>query len=472
MKYLNKSILFVVSFIYMGFEMLASRLVTPYFGNTIYTWGAIISIFLLGSTVGYWLGGKNADRNHATTWLHMYFVLGTLMLAFTPLAAVEILPYLQGLSEPVGILTASLILFLLPNLCLSAIIPAITKDSLTQHFSGKNIGSLHAVSAIGSIAGTMITTFILIPNMDYRYSFAIFSGLLTICVIVLKLRQSLKSALMYAVLLIVSLVPINSLVQEQWADNTTIIHRDASVYHDLYVVEADELFGEYGDYRMLLFGYGGVQGAIDQSNPERIAMQYVRNMIDIIDHNKPEFTNGFFIGHGVGTLSGYYEKKGRNIRTAEIDNKVYQISKQYFGYNGDGVVIGDGRRLLEQQADLSQDVIVMDAFNDTSIPFHLTTKEFFAITHNKLKEDGILVMNIVGSIMNDEVLNAIHSTISSVYGQTRVYATNPLDSNDQNVFVIASKSAIPTYTYPENTEIILPAGELITDTHTKFNRLN
>lgn len=472
MKFFYYSLLFLTSFVYMGFEMVASRLMTPYFGSTVYTWGAIISIFLLGSTLGYWIGGRNADRPRAAFFLIAYFVAGALMIAFIPFAAAKLLPLLQNLPEPSNILLASFILFLLPNLALSAITPAVIKESLSARFSGRNIGLLHAVSAIGSIAGTMITTFFMIPNMDHHYIFAIFALVLVLGIIGLLRTFTWTKALTMLLLIVICLFPLSPRVDENWLPGSKLIYRDASLYHDLYVVESDELFGEYGEYRMLLFGHGGVQGAIDTSDPDRIAMQYIRNMLNLVDVNKPDFQQGFFIGHGVGSASRYYQNKDKQIITAEIDEKVLEISKEYFGYKGEGVHIGDGRKMLEQEADRSQDIIVMDAFSDESIPFHLTTQQFFELTARKLKADGLLVMNIVGRIHNDEVLNAIYTTIGSIYPFTRVYATDPDDVNDQNVFVIAGFQEIPEHNYPECTEITLESGEIITDTNTKFNLLN
>lgn len=102
------------------------------------------------------------------------------------------------------------------------------------------------------------------------------------------------------------------------------------------------------------------------------------------------------IGHGIGTLTQKFEKNGKKVKVAEIDKQILEVTREYFGYEGDSVEIGDGRRILSKQLN-KFDVMVLDTYNNIEqIPFHLISKEFFTLTSDKLDENGLLLVNAIG----------------------------------------------------------------------------
>lgn len=156
---------FLSGAIVMSFEILGSRLLTPNFGNTLHVWGSLISVFLGGLTLGYWMGGNLADRKLDRRLFAMLFIIPGLMLCAVPFYAEAVSNWIWDFEwdERYGSLAAALLLFLVPTLFLGAISPYAIRLRITSLLGlGAGVGNLYAISSLGSIMGTLITSFYLI----------------------------------------------------------------------------------------------------------------------------------------------------------------------------------------------------------------------------------------------------------------------------------------------------------------------
>jgi spermidine synthase len=189
------------------------------------------------------------------------------------------------------------------------------------------------------------------------------------------------------------------------------------------------------------FADDAVQGAIDLKNPKRIILEYQRALISVMEAMNPYFEKVFLIGHGIGTIAGHYANK--RFKTAEIDESVVELSRQYFNYGRNDVIIGDGRQLLDKEAPNSFDYIIVDAFTDKGTPHHLKTMEFFAMTMEKLASNGVLLLNLMGKTNNDRLLNAIYSTLSHTYFYTKAFSLPAeAERDERNILVVASNKTL------------------------------
>jgi spermidine synthase len=202
---------------------------------------------------------------------------------------------------------------------------------------------------------------------------------------------------------------------------------------------------------MLQFSLDDIQGIINMEQPQTLVASYSRIAVDLIDHYGSDFKKGFIIGHGIGTVSSYYEDK--YLLTAEIDPLVVEVSKKYFGHTGKNVLVGDGQALLINQEAQSQDIIFLDAYSGTEIPSHLTTKEFFTLTNEKLSDQGILIINYIGKINNDKFLHTLYARISEIFPYVKLFATNSKKKTKQNLFFVASQRVLEDYSPQEATPI-------------------
>ncbi|AIQ50742.1 spermidine synthase [Paenibacillus sp. FSL R7-0331] len=206
---------------------------------------------------------------------------------------------------------------------------------------------------------------------------------------------------------------------------------------EIQVYEATELYGEKGRFRVLQFSGEAIQGALDLEQPKRIVFEYPRAMIHLMEFNRPLFQDVFLIGHGIGTIAGYFAEK--RFKVAEVNAEVVRYSRSHFGYAQDNVMIGDGRSLLEAERDGQYDYILLDAFTAAGTPQHLISNEFFRLTRGKLHSGGSILMNLMGKNENDRVINAIHTTLSEHYTYVEAFALPAEGAADvRNILLMGS----------------------------------
>jgi spermidine synthase len=243
------------------------------------------------------------------------------------------------------------------------------------------------------------------------------------------------------------------------------LFKELSNHHEISVYDTTELFGEKGKFRVLQFSIKAIQGAIDLNKPERIVFEYPRAIIHLMEFNNPYFEDVFVIGHGIGTIAGQFPEK--RFKIAELDDKVLELSKQYFGYDKDNVIVGDGRHILESEKPHTYDYIIVDAFTYRGTPRHLTSKEFFRITRKKLNSHGSIIMNLIGRGDNDKLVNAILTTLREEYVYTKAFSLPSVGVTDvKNIIIIGRNKPIGAQarSMAGFTEIELGIGHIIRDT--------
>lgn len=217
--------------------------------------------------------------------------------------------------------------------------------------------------------------------------------------------------------------------------------KEDGTHQEITVLDTPELYGEKGNFRVLQFSNAAIQGALDLDLPQRILFEYPRAIIHLMEFNDPSFEDVFVIGHGIGTLPGYFSDK--RCKVAELDGRIVEISRNYFGYHGDHVVVGDGREILIREEAGAYDYIILDAFTERGTPQHLTSLEFFRITSEKLDSEGAILINLMGRSEHDPFVQAIHTTLSDLYPYVKSF-TLPAEgvANIQNIVIMGGKTPI------------------------------
>ncbi|MFE4712588.1 spermidine synthase [Paenibacillus sp. NPDC056722] len=211
--------------------------------------------------------------------------------------------------------------------------------------------------------------------------------------------------------------------------------------YEILVYDTAELYGEKGAFRVLEFSNEAIQGALDLNRPDRVLFEYPRAIIHLMEHNVPEFEAAFLIGHGIGTIASYFAD--RRMKVAEHNKQVLEISRRWFGYDRDNVVVGDGRSVLDSESSQAYDYIIVDAFTDKGTPFHLTSEEFFTLAAEKLDERGAVILNLMGRGEQDRMINAIHTTLGRTFAYTRAFALPSDNASDVlNIVMIGSHDSI------------------------------
>ncbi|MBD0383681.1 spermidine synthase [Paenibacillus sedimenti] len=243
-----------------------------------------------------------------------------------------------------------------------------------------------------------------------------------------------------------------------------LLFKESSHNHEISVYDTTELYGEKGKFRVLQFANQAVQGAMDLNNPARILFEYPRAIIHFMEFNNPSFEDVFVIGHGIGTIAGHFPEK--RFKVAELDDKVLELSKKYFGYRLDNVVVGDGRHILCSEDAHNYDYMILDAFTEKGTPRHLISKEFFQIARDKLDSGGSIIMNLMGKGDHDPLINAIHTTLREEFAYTQSFALRSEGNADiQNIIIVGRNKPIgfQLRNMAGFTEIEPGQGHIITD---------
>ena len=194
---------------------------------------------------------------------------------------------------------------------------------------------------------------------------------------------------------------------------------ETTPWNEITVFETGALFGKTGRFRCLRFADEAVQGAIDLRDPGRIVLEYPRALIHLMERNAPGFERAFMIGHGIGTIPARYP--GNKFTIAEIDEWVVALSREYFGYPWDNVVVGDGRAVLEAEPPASLDVVLIDAFTKDGTPRHLTTAECFRMAGRRLRGPGLVLLNLAGRMRGDRRIASIHASLAEAFRHTAAF---------------------------------------------------
>jgi spermidine synthase len=432
-------IAFVTGAIVMSFEMLGSRYLNPYFGSGIYTWASLISTVLGALTVGYFIGGWLADRMPSAPVLGATVLIGSIYMLVLPAFAQPMLEWvLDGIDDiKIGSLLASVAILFFPVTFFGMYSPfAIRLLLRSAARSGTMSGTVYGISTVGSIVGTLGTTFYLLPSMGSRALTLTLGGIGAASALVLialpALARRPAAAPAFAIATIMALAapqagaqqPVQELIDEQ--ARTALLKRpDGRIarieteYNDIFITKRrHELTMSFQ-----LKGWDYTESVTNLRDPDDLPVHYTRFMTGALAY--PTAAGKILmIGLGGGSISTYLGRAMPEtaIDTVEIDPGVINAAKRYFGIRENGHVkyfAGDGRVFLNRSKQL-YDLILVDAYHGGYVPFHLLTKEFYALLKQRLAPDGAAAFNVHDGT---KLYVSTIKTLKEVFGDVHLYPT-------------------------------------------------
>jgi spermidine synthase len=440
---------FVSGAVVMALELLGSRLLAPVFGNSIFVWGSLIGVVLSSLSAGYFLGGKLADRRPNLQTLSVaIFAAGLLVLVLPTLSS----PILNAivvarLDEKYSPLLASVILLGPPSTLLGMVSPyAIRLAAKSFEKLGKASGNLYALSTLGSIVGTFVTVFVLIPAFGVnKIILALGATLLVVAFLGLGIRSKVFVLVILITLPIAAPYMIThrlTVATYSLALGDTVYETDTP-YHHLLVADAYDPT-DHSAVRYLILD-DNLHSAMDLSDPTRSVFAYTEyfHLPFLVN---PNITRVLFVGGGgfTGPKSFLRYYASVTIDVAEIDPEVISVAEQYFGVDPANprlhIYNEDGRNFLKL-TDQKYDLIILDAYSRSYVPFHLMTVEFFKLVTMHLKPNGAAVSNLIAAISGDSsrLLDAEFGTMRAVFPEVYVFATRGSQyPGVQNIIILAS----------------------------------
>jgi len=450
-------VVFIASFCTLVIELVAGRIMAPYVGVSLYTWTSIIGVVLAGISIGAYLGGLIADRYpHSSTLGWLLFLSGVGAFSISPLTNLVGGAHFET-SLMVRILLITTIIFFAPACILGMISPVVVKLTLSNLAkTGNVVGKIYAFSTLGSILGTFATGFYLVSWMGTRHilitmgiililsglifggflgkkkGIALFSTLFILIFIVLPLAGLYGYAAIRPGEISISTSPIHSLgIAYEYAfkppiDEDTYFFKES----DYYTIKLKKsIRGNNGNPLESLVLDHLVHSYTDLKDPLYIEYEYIRIYEEFVrwQAKKRKSFKVFFIGGGGYTFPRFIEKKypEAEIDVVEIDPEITRVVRKYLGISEKSKIRShneDGRWFVMNSKERgSYDFIFGDAFNDLSIPYHLTTKEFAMQLKALMKPDGLLLANVIDSFKKGAFMPSYIRTLEEVFGKGHVH---------------------------------------------------
>jgi len=442
---------FVSGAVVMSLELLGSRLLAPVFGNSIFVWGSLIGVVLSALSAGYYFGGKLADLRPSFQILSTLILAAGIMVLALPAIAPPLFSFVISLNivEQYSPLLATTLLLAPPSVLLGTVSPyAIRLVAESVESLGKVSGNLYALSTLGSIVGTFVTVFALIPIFGVN---KIIFGMGALLLVIAFLGLSLRLKAVVLVILIVLPFAAPYMVSRQLtvaaytvAFGDTVYETDTP-YHHLVVADYYDPTAQ-STVRVLIMD-DNLHSAMDLQNPNRTVFAYT-DYFNLGFLLNPKITRVLFIGGGGFTGPKQFLRDYPNVivDVVEVDPEVISVAEEYFAVNASNprlhIYTNDGRNFL-QSTRQRYDLIVLDAYSRSYVPLHLMILEFFKLISSHLTSNGIVISNLISGIEtdNDQLLTAEVKTMDTVF--PNVY-TFPVESTSyvdpQNVEILATNS--------------------------------
>lgn len=424
-------------------EVAAIRILSPYFGNTLYMTSSVLGVILAALSLGYYVGGRLADKRPSETLFYTLILMGGISTLFLQLLIMMLLPRIgYELSIVSGPLITSALMFFLPGFLLGMLSPFVVKLQavrLPQIGTGTIAGEVFFWSTLGSIIGSLATGFVLVPFFGLDATI-LGTGVFLVLLGALPL---LRRGLMYSKLL-GRLVPVAiglflmSLVLMAGRESQ-VVYSDDGLYQRLTIYDST-----YQGEPARFFRQDRNASSAMYLNSDRLLYDYSK-YYELYRGVKPDATQALVIGGAAYSIpKALLEDSPRmQVDVSEIEPSTFELAQKYFrvedGPRLDNFVM-DGRRLLAT-SDTKYDLIFGDAYSSLySVPHHFTTVEFFETTKRSLSDNGMVVLNLIGDLSQQQpsfVFSEI-KTFRQVFDNTYVFAAGSPETIEtpQNIILV------------------------------------
>lgn len=417
----------------LGVELSASRLLGTVFGTSNLVWANIIGLILLYLTVGYFVGGRLADRSPEAATFYRIIAWGSFATALIPIAA---RPVLQVAAQAalqinaailVGSFAVVLILFSIPITLLATVSPFAIRLAIQNTASAGQIsGRMYAISTVGSLLGTFLPNLILIPTIGTNLTFLLFAGLLMAVALYglaqIEWRLAARLLWMPLAIIILALLTLRGPLRPP-PRNATLIYEDESAYNYIQVAH-------WGDANVLLLNEGqGIHSMYFPDAPDHLATQgtwdyfLAAPFFNAPPTSPADVQSLALVGLAGGTIAKQYTAVFGPIPIdgMEIDPEIVKVGRNYFGMTESNinVIVQDGRTALAA-SDQTYDVIGVDAYRLPYVPWNLSTVEFFQSIRDHLSDKGVVAINVGRTVSDRRLIAAFAATMGEVFPSVHV----------------------------------------------------
>lgn len=449
---------FVCGAMVMVVEMVGSRILAPWMGSSLVVWTSLIGIILACLSIGYWLGGKLADKTPKISSLSKIILSASISVAVLGISANPVLFYVSDSISNLYLssVVAAIVLFSIPSILLGMVSPMIVRIALESNSHiGAIVGRFSALSCIGSILGTFLGGFVLISLFSTGTILMLTAAILAVTSGIVGF-QSIKSKKNKipagTIFLVITCIALGTWLEISGMPMATAgIHLETP-YNHIRIYEGFRR-DDHKHVRILQTDPVGSQSAMYIDAPNDYVFDYIK-FYDLAFFYRPEIKNVLMLGGGGYTvpknLAAYHPDV--LVDVVELDPGMTAAAEKYFEFvknEKTRIFHEDARTFLNRTSKTNNkyDAIFWDTFNsEYNIPFHLTTVESAKCAYDMLSDDGISIMNVISAAdgKSGGVFKGIYAAFTEVFPHIRLFlATYPNDViSRQNVVLVASKSEL------------------------------
>jgi spermidine synthase len=416
------ALVFVAGIGTLAVEISASRLLAPYYGSSTIVWANLIALVLASLSLGYWLGGRLADRRPEARVLGALVLAAAVWIAATPFVARPFLDVtVEGIDEAsagaaIGSFFATLGLFAPSVTLLGMVAPFAIRLALDAvEAAGSVAGRLYALSTVGSLLGTFLSALVAIPLIGTQRTLLLSAALLALVGAALVGRRWLLVPVAVAAL---AGVPPGAIKADD-----DLVYETESHYQYIQVVQR-------GEARYLRLNEGVAVHSVWRPDTVLTGGEWDMFLLVPALLGRP-VERVAILGNAAGTIARAYGVfyPRAEIDGVELDPDVSRVGRRWFG-------LGDNPRLHVRDADARPflaatdrryDLIVVDAYRQPYIPFYLATREFFRLARERLRPGGIVALNVASVPRDRELARSIAGTLAAEVPQ--VWTWKPLRFN-------------------------------------------
>ena len=448
-KYLLEITTFIAGATGMIIELVASRILSPYLGNSNLIWTCIIGMMLAFMSLGYFIGGKLSDKHPKRNLLSLFLLNSATFISLIPMIEIYAIEPISKInfSLPLLAIICSTITFGIPSMFLATASPFAVKlkDKDLEEIGGVS-GRMSALSTIGSIVGTFLAGFVLIPKLGVKNIILLVVIVLVILSYLIYEDKDIKYTLktIATLVILVSLVLVGKKMFLQKHEDM-ILDTD-SEYSRIWIKKFTNNSGKEYNTLEVDTGYESIA-----SGEKNLTAEYLK-YYDLFNYYQENTENVLMIGGAAYTYPSYFleQYKDKKIDVVEIDSKMTELAEKYFDLNTQNKNLNiyheDGRRYINTTQN-KYDCILIDAFKGLNVPFQLTTEEALIQAKRNLNENGIVITNIISALdgKNANFIKYEYATYKKVFKDVKIFKVQNGMFNDdelQNLILVGFKGNV------------------------------
>lgn len=448
-KYLLEITTFIAGATGMIIELVASRILSPYLGNSNLIWTCIIGMMLAFMSLGYFIGGKLSDKHPKRNLLSLFLLNSATFISLIPMIEIYVIEPISKInfSLPLLAIICSTITFGIPSMFLATASPFAVKlkDKDLEEIGGVS-GRMSALSTIGSIVGTFLAGFVLIPKLGVKNIILLVVIVLVILSYLIYEDKDIKYTLktIATLVILVSLVLVGKKMFLQKHEDM-ILDTD-SEYSRIWIKKFKNNSGKEFNTLEVDTGYESIA-----SGEKNLTADYLK-YYDLFNYYQENTEKVLMIGGAAYTYPSYFleQYKDKKIDVVEIDSKMTELAEKYFDLNTQNKNLNiyheDGRRYINTTQN-KYDCILIDAFKGLNVPFQLTTEEALIQAKRNLNENGIVITNIISALdgKNANFIKYEYATYKKVFKDVKIFKVQNGMFNDdelQNLILVGFKGNV------------------------------